>query len=86
MEVMNAARFVAVEHMSDQVVKVGPGSLKSKPPMAIHVSSCGVFNAVNWEYRTVSERSVGIMLKETGSMAANAKLRCVRSSVMIWEG
>ena len=48
-EAMKAARFAEVEHISDQVVWVGPLLLKSKPPIPIQVCSWGVFSAVNWE-------------------------------------
>ena len=85
-EVIKAARVCFVEHMSDQVLNVGPWSLNSKPPIEIQVCNSDVFSAVNWEYRITSEGSVGVMLKNTGSIAAKAKLRCVRPSVMICEG
>ena len=46
-EAMKAARFAEVEHMSLQVVLVGPLSLKSNPPMAIQVCIVAVLSAVN---------------------------------------
>jgi hypothetical protein len=85
-EEMNAALFAEVEHMSDHVVKVGPGSLKSNPPITIQVCNIEDLSAVNSEYRARSPGSVGVMLKLVGSIEAKAKFRWVSPSILICEG
>ena len=82
-EDMKAALVSGLEHISDQVVKVGPGSLKSNPPNAIQVCRVLDLRAANSEYRARSSGSVGVILKYMGSMEANAKFRWVRPRVLI---
>jgi len=56
-------------------VWVGPGSLKSKPPIAIQVCIVADLSAVNCGYRATSLGSVGVMLYDVGSIEAKAKFR-----------
>ena len=74
-DLINVAQFAGVDTISENVVCVGPGSLKTNPPSAIHVCSVVDFRAVNSEYSNVSSGSLGTTRKETGSIAANAKFR-----------
>ncbi len=55
-DAINLALLEGVEHRSDHVVWVGPGSLKVKPPTATQVSSVLDFKEVNSGY---SVRSYG---------------------------
>ena len=80
---IKAALLADVEHMSLQVVLVGPTSLKSKPPTAIQVCITAVLRAENSAYREVSARSLGVTINEAGSMFAKAKYRCVIPVVLI---
>lgn len=74
-EAMNAARLPAVDEMSLQVVCVGPGSLKSQPPMAIQVCSLALLSAVNCLYMGMSAASPGTTSKVDGLMLANARFK-----------
>jgi len=58
-EMMNKARLADVDTISENVVCVGPGSLKTNPPSAIHVWSVFDFRAVNSGYSIVSSGSFG---------------------------
>ena len=80
---MKAARFAGVATISEKVVCVIPGSLKSNPPIAIHVWRVLDFKAVNSEYKITSSWLCGTTANEAGSIDANAKLRCVNPLVFI---
>ncbi len=60
---MKIARLVEVEVMSDQVVCVGPGLLKSNPPTATQVCIVVVLRSVKEGIILTSLGSAGITLK-----------------------
>ena len=72
MELINLARFEGLEHISLQVVLVGPALLKSKPPTAIQVSIAALLRAVNSSYWETLAGLAGAISNEVGSMFANA--------------
>lgn len=82
-DVMNLARRAGVRARLLKVVLVGPGSLKSQPPIAIHVCSVEDFSPVNSLYRSGSAELAGNTSNVLGSIVANAKFRCVRPLVLI---
>jgi hypothetical protein len=58
----------------ENVVWVGPGSLKAQPPIESHVCKPGfsTFNAVNLAYRSCSLAASGTISKVLGSIDKNA--------------
>ena len=74
-DAINRARRAAVRARLLKVVLVGPGSLKSQPPIATHVCSVEDFSPVNSLYRSGSAELAGKTSNVLGSIVANAKFR-----------
>jgi hypothetical protein len=64
---------------SENVVAVGPGSLKAQPPIAMYTFKLGsfCFRSIKRLYKLTSLGEEGAILNVVGSIIAKAKLICV---------